>query len=89
MTLQPVSSSAHYIRGRVLLAKGDVDSALKDFQAAVAYDPQFAQGYLGLGLADLARGQKDDGISNLRKASALYPDLEEATWAVREASGQP
>ena len=48
-----------------------LDDALKTADAIVRIDPDYDEGYLLKGLAQVQKGQKKEGLENLRKAQAM------------------
>jgi tetratricopeptide (TPR) repeat protein len=57
--------------GRALLARGDIDGALVQFQAAVAAEPDRADGHLAYADVLLRAGRKSEAIAERQKAEAL------------------
>ena len=81
------SGTAHHALGKVYLAKGEFDNAIKEFNAAIQFDSNNAQLYGDLGAAWLEKGKRDhDGaelgraLENLNKAISLNPNLLEALF---------
>jgi tetratricopeptide (TPR) repeat protein/predicted Ser/Thr protein kinase len=76
---QPTSKSPEalraYSQGLQLLREGKNLEAVKDFQAAVKTDPQFALAYSRLADADSALGYDDDAEQASRKAVELAQQL--------------
>lgn len=62
-------------RGNALLLAGDVKGALKDFEAAIKKDGQFAPAYLGLGRIHRARGDFAGAASQWRLSLKHDPSL--------------
>ena len=50
---------------------GLYDEAIATAQACIQLAPNYSDGYLFLGLAQCLKGQKEEGLANLRKASEL------------------
>lgn len=48
-----------------------LDDALKTAEAIIRIDPEYDEGYLLKGLAQVLSGQKKEGLENLRKAQAM------------------
>lgn len=61
----------HYSTGLRLVDKEDYDGAMKEFQRAVALDPDFAPGHAGIGLIYGVKGRYDDAYDALKKAKGL------------------
>jgi tetratricopeptide (TPR) repeat protein len=57
--------------GRILLIKGDVAEALKEYQEAVRIDPGNPQNLLGLSEAYAARGAYDLALEAIERAMKL------------------
>ena len=60
--------------GRSLLAQGDSNGATDAFEAALAVDPGYVAGYLGLGDAARAEGLQGKAIHYYREALERDPD---------------
>ncbi len=77
------SREAAYAKSMGLLAGGDVAAALAGFQRLVQDDPDYAEGYQGLGLAYGRRGQIDESQRAFRAALERDPNLTLAQWSLR------
>ncbi len=64
---------AHYARGYVLEATGNYEEAIKEYQAAVAANPNLAKIYLALGRSYRLAGVYDLAVDALTKADTLNP----------------
>jgi Flp pilus assembly protein TadD len=62
------TAKAHHLRGR-----GDEAGAIESQRLAAHYDPDFARAHLGLGLALLQAGQRDEARASLTRARTLEP----------------
>src|SRR6516165_6350133 len=68
ITLLPVraqgsrSAVSYVARGNDLAAKGDLDGAIVDFTAAIAFDPDLAIAYCNRGRAHQMKGDLDNAI---------------------------
>jgi tetratricopeptide (TPR) repeat protein len=60
--------------GTVLHKQGRHEEAIKSFEEAVAFDPDLARPYAGLGNSYLAAGRLEEARSSLKKALELSPD---------------
>jgi tetratricopeptide (TPR) repeat protein len=60
-----------HVTGHILLRKGHVDLAEQVFQALIAFDPQIAAGYIGLGDVYLEMGKTAAAIENYEQAVEL------------------
>jgi tetratricopeptide (TPR) repeat protein len=94
LTLDPDLAPAYRERGVLHLAQGNAEAALADAQAAVAADPEYAEGYILLG--EVLRRAFDDPAQALRayeRGVRLDPDLAEPTfparWRAARAAGLP
>src|SRR5262249_54393304 len=47
-------AQSYLARGNSLYAKGNLDEAIADYNAAIAFDPKFAQAYYNRGLSQYA-----------------------------------
>jgi len=61
----------HYSTGLRLLDKEDQDGAMKEFQRAVALDPNFAPGHAGIGLVYGFKGMYPEAYDAIKKAKKL------------------
>ncbi len=61
----------HYSTGIRLVDRDDYDGAMKEFQRAVALDPDFAQGHAGIGLVYGAKGMYREAYEAIKKAKGL------------------
>jgi tetratricopeptide (TPR) repeat protein len=69
--------------GSALRRKGLMDDAIAHYEKAVEWQPDYAEGYLGLGGALTEKGRFDAAIEAFRKAVALHSEYAEAYvgWA--------
>jgi tetratricopeptide (TPR) repeat protein len=61
----------YYGRARALSNLGKQDEALADFEKAVSIDPKYAEAICERGILLIAKGTKDKGCMDLRKAKVL------------------
>jgi protein O-mannosyl-transferase len=59
--------------GSAVFDQGRTDEALRQFQQAVAIQPDYAQAYSNLGKAQLKNGRVDEAISEMQMAVELEP----------------
>jgi tetratricopeptide (TPR) repeat protein len=65
---------SHFVLGRVLALSGQGDRAISELERALALNPSYARGYLGLGTAQSWYGRAADAIPNLNMAMRLSPN---------------
>jgi Flp pilus assembly protein TadD len=80
VTKNPASWMAYNNLGTLCLDRGQVESAVADFDHAVAIDPTLPQPYYNLGLAAVQTGQTDAAAANFRQALSLDPAYEDAHY---------
>ena len=61
----------HYSTGNRLVATGDYDGAMKEYQRAVALDPEYAPGHAGIGLVYGLKGMYTEAYEAIGKARKL------------------
>jgi len=69
------------VRGEIYRARGDLDSAVADFETAAAADPGFPEPWLQLGWIRLERGELDDARESFEAAAEVAPDAAEVLAA--------
>jgi serine/threonine-protein kinase len=67
----------HHSRGRVLRQLGRLAEAREDAESALAIDPNFLQGHVGLGETLLAAGRPEEALRAWKRALELEPRLKE------------
>lgn len=72
---KPASAEAMSNRGLVYLRQGKLDGARADFAAALKLQPGLLVARYGLGVAELRKGLKDRGQSDLRAVQTARPEL--------------
>ena len=65
----------YYNRGNVYLKRGQFQTAVADYDKAIALDPEFAMAYNNRGLAYAGQYQFDRAIADYSKAIELDPKL--------------
>lgn len=78
--------------GQVLLVRGDLADAARQFEEAIRYAPERAAGHYGLGLVLIALGDLEGAAGALAEARRCDPDHLEATYQamnVAERRGRP
>jgi tetratricopeptide (TPR) repeat protein len=71
---------AHHALGKVYLAQGRSDEAIREFQEALQASPNNAQIYNDLGAASLEKGDFSPALDSFNKALQLDPNLLEARF---------
>ena len=64
--------------GNTLLDKGETEEAIRQFQEAIRYKPDYADAHIDLGAAFLNQGRADGAISQFQEAIRLEPDYAQA-----------
>ena len=70
----PLAAKFHNNLGMALLAKGLVDEAITESQAALRLEPDFAPAHLNLGSAFIKQGQINHAIAQFTEVVRLEPD---------------
>jgi Flp pilus assembly protein TadD len=70
----PRNAQAWALKGFVLAAGSHWRDAADAFNQAIALDPALGNGWLGRGLIEIRRGDKDAGRTDLQTAAALEPN---------------
>jgi TolB-like protein/tetratricopeptide (TPR) repeat protein len=96
LALAPGDPGIAISHGFALQASGDLDGAIAEFERATRIDPLFEagwlNGWLGLGVAQMSRGDQAAAIASLRRALELFPSYCEPRWGIGMsfiATGQP
>ncbi len=79
-TRPPTNARAHYLRGQVLLASGQLESARSAFERARLFDPDASQIVEALSGVALNLGDTDGARAHLKTATQMAPD-DAALWA--------
>jgi tetratricopeptide (TPR) repeat protein len=76
--MQPLSqqdrAGTYVNRGILLMARGSLDQAMADFDAAIELQPGLAEGYLNRGAVLVVRNDQRGAIEALDRALALTPN---------------
>jgi predicted aspartyl protease/Tfp pilus assembly protein PilF len=72
------SAAALNSRGNAFMAKGDLDHALAEYDAALKVDPQYAPAIANRGSIEVAKGDYAQGIVDATRAIELNPKLASA-----------
>ncbi len=79
ISLDHRDSNAHCVLGRLSTVAGDHTTAMRALETALDYNPSFAHGYYGLGVAYVYKGEPDKALENLDMAMRLSPN-DPLTW---------
>jgi protein O-mannosyl-transferase len=79
---------AHNNLGVALVAKGQTDEAILQFQQALRLKPDFAEAHCGLGTALTQQGRLDEAIRHLQEALRLQPGYANAHHNLGNALGK-
>jgi arylsulfatase A-like enzyme len=82
----PRSAALRHRAGRVLLVLKRPEEAAKELEEALALEPRFLDARLALGLAEEARGRRDQAraaLQEVQKLSPASPEAKEAADALR------
>ena len=71
----PEFSSVHHNLGNLLLQKGEIDSAIYHFQAALQIKSNYAEVYNSLGAAMAYKGYTNRAIAYFKEALKINPDF--------------
>ncbi len=69
--LSPRMPFAHYNKGNLLVAAGDLTSAISAYTTAIELKPEFGEAYYNRGYLYLKLGNREAGIADLSKAGEL------------------
>lgn len=78
LTLDPLYAGAHNTNGRLLIARGDLDAAEREFSLAVSLFPQFLPARMNLARQLMRRGDFEGALAHLDVVLRLLPDDFEA-----------
>lgn len=81
----PADFASHYNLGAVLQARGGLDEAIEQYEAALHIRPQDATANNALGAAFMADGHPDRALAYLRKAEEDRPDYFDAHYNLGNA----
>ena len=73
--LQPNYANAHYNRGNILAATGDIEGAISDYTTAIKIDAKLAEAYGHRGLLRVRSGDAQAGLQDLQQAADLFQEL--------------
>ncbi len=81
----PDHLDAVFLKGRISIARGQVDQAISAFQAVLAKRPQWSQGYLQLARAFALAGKTDSAAAVLQRGVNTFPTSKEIHLALARA----
>jgi tetratricopeptide (TPR) repeat protein len=76
----PLKARPHYNLGNSFNFRGKMEEAIKEYQAAIQINPEYADAYLNLGVAYASLGVEDRAERALKKAIQLEPYDAEAYY---------
>jgi tetratricopeptide (TPR) repeat protein len=71
-----------FLQGVQLYQEGKFDQAIAAFEAVLRDNPDFAEGYYNLGMANLRKGDSDKALSAMEKAIELRSDFLQAYFGI-------
>lgn len=77
----------YYGHGMSLAVLGRQDAALADFEKAISIDPKYSEALCERGIILIAKGTKDKGCMDLRKAKVLKNEKAKELYEVNACSG--
>jgi protein O-mannosyl-transferase len=87
------NAKVHTMLGNTLALNGDTDGAMRQFQIALAIEPDDPQTNYALGLIEAGRGRLDEAMAHYRKASVVanpfYADAQNNLGYTLLISGEP
>ncbi len=75
LRLAPANAQAHALRGFILSAENRIEEAADSFEEAVRLDGALGNGWLGLGLTKIKRGDLAGGRGDLQTAATVEPTV--------------
>jgi TolB-like protein/DNA-binding winged helix-turn-helix (wHTH) protein len=73
LELDPANYSAHYVRGAVHLAAGELDMAIARFERSLALNSSATNVMMGLSTPLIYKGRVDEGVALIEHAMAIDP----------------
>lgn len=74
MALTPENARAHALRGFILSSENRIDEARLAFETSIKLDGGFGNGWLGLGLTKIKKGDLEAGRTDLQTAATVEPN---------------
>jgi len=69
------TARAHFDRGVEFSLKGELDSAISEYEAAIKINPGIPEAHNNLGFAYMDKGELDKAVTHQKKALELKPEL--------------
>jgi len=73
LSLTPDSARVHALSGFILAGENRIDDARRSFESSVRLDGGFGNGWLGLGLTKIKKGDLEGGRADLQTAATVEP----------------
>ncbi len=78
LSVDATNAEAHYLRGTVLIRKGEAEGAISALQSAVSWNPRLIEAHITLGRLYLARGDRALALAHSKQALEIDPQNREA-----------
>ncbi len=78
----PKNVEAHFLKGNILLSRGDGTGAVSEFRTVSNERPQFIPAYLGLAEAHMAARETNLALDTLQRALKIDPDSKDTLRAM-------
>lgn len=88
LALDPGDAQNRHRLATLLVLRGEFEEAEEESRKVVDADPLFDRARISLGNLTLRRGKVDTAIEHYRRALAIGPDDETASWNLRQALEQ-
>jgi len=76
------SAQEHFRRGLIFLQQGRWDEAIREYQAALRINPEYAEAHYNLGVAYAEQGRLDEAIREWQAALRINPEYAEAHYGL-------
>ena len=86
--LNTKSANIFYQRGLLLIAMGQIESAVIDFNTAIEYDPNHMEAYLNRSMMHTLAGRSKEARNDVEKAVALGADRPSLESRITELQDQ-
>ena len=78
LSVESTNAEAHYLRGIILLRRGETESAISALQSSVAWNPRQIEAHILLGRIYLARGDRALALAHSKQALEIDPQNRDA-----------